>query len=105
MGIDGVYYATEYWDIEDHPERLADVIRGHCGTATNFPGIAEREIVQSQAANATYLHVLLTRLFEGTGRRLVRAVPSRQNGDTMLTWTRGYLLSRYSREQGAGGGT
>ena len=105
VGIDGVYYATEYWDIEDHPERLADVIRGHCGTATNFPGIAEREIVQSQAANATYLHVLLTRLFEGTGRRLVRAVPSRQNGDTMLTWTRGYLLSRYSREQGAGGGT
>lgn len=97
VGIDGVYYATEYWDIDEDPERLADVIRGHCGTAANFPGIDEREFVQAQAANATYVHMLLTRLFEGTGRRLVRAVPSRRDGDTMLTWTRGYLLARHSR--------
>lgn len=97
VGIDGVYYATEYWDIDEDPERLADVIRGHCGTAANFPGIDEREFVQAQAANATYVHVLLTRLFEGTGRRLVRTVPSRRDGDTMLTWTRGYLLARHSR--------
>ncbi len=96
VGIDGVYYATEPWGIEEDPEELPTMIRARCGSAGNFPDIDEREFVQSQAANATYVHVLLTRLFEGTGRRLVRAVPSRRNGDTMLTWTRGYLLSRHS---------
>lgn len=97
VGIDGVYYATEPWGIEGQPERLAEMIASQCGTVVNFPGIDEQEFVQSQAANATYVHVLLTSLFEGTGRRLVRAVPSRRDGDTMLTWTRGYLLARHSR--------
>jgi hypothetical protein len=97
VGIDGVYYATEPWGIEEQPERLVEMIPTQCGTVANFPGIDEREFVQSHAANATYVHVLLIRLFEGTGRRLVRAVPSRRDGDTILTWTRGYLLARHSR--------
>lgn len=100
VGIDGVYYATEYWDIDEDPERLADAIRGHCGTVTNFPGIDAQEFVQMQAANATYVHGLMRRLFAGTGRRLIRAVPSRRDGDTMPTWTRGYLLARHSRPRG-----
>lgn len=100
VGIDGVYYATEYWDIDEDPERLADAIRDHCGTVANFPGIDAQEFVQMQAANATYVHVLIRRLFAGTGRRLIRAVPSRRDGDTMLTWTRGYLLARHSRPRG-----
>jgi hypothetical protein len=100
VGIDGVYYATEPWAIDRNPERLREMIAARCGSAANFPGIDEREFVQAQAANATYVHVLLERLFTGTGRRLVRAVASRKDGDTMLTWTRGYLLARYSRPHG-----
>ena len=105
VGIDGVYYATEPWGIEEDPQRLPHMILAQCGSAGNFPGIDEREFVQAQAANATFVHMLLTQLFTGTGRRLVRAVPSRRNGDTMLTWTRGYLLARHCREEGTGGGT
>jgi hypothetical protein len=97
VGIDGVYYATESWGIEDEPGRLAELIQDRCGTVTNFPGIEERELVQVLAANATYVHTLLTTLFRGTGRRLVRTVPTRRDGDTLLTWTRGYLLARHSR--------
>jgi len=97
VGIDGVFYATEPWGIATEPQRLGDLIPTRCGDVGNFPHIETAEFVQAQAANATYVHVLLTRLFAGTGRRLVRAVPSRQDGDTLLTWTRGYLLSRHSR--------
>lgn len=97
VGIDGVYYATEPWGIADAPARLADLIVARCGDVTNFPGIEERELVQAQAANATYVHVLLERLFSHTGRRLLRAVPTRCDGDTVLTWTRGYLIQRHSR--------
>jgi len=52
--------------------------------------------VQAQAANATYIQALLARLFRDSGRRLVRAVPTRQDGETLLTWTRGYLIRRHS---------
>jgi hypothetical protein len=97
VGIDGVYYATEPWGIEEEPQRLADLIPARCGTVTNFPHIDEREFVQAQAANATYIKVLLDRLFAASGRRLVRAVPTRRDGETLLTWTRGYLIRRYSR--------
>lgn len=100
IGIDGAYYATEYWDIADEPQRLAELIVARCPDAGNFPEIAEREYVQSQAANATYVVRLMARLFEGTGRRLVRTVPTRVDGQTQLTWTRGYLIARYSRADG-----
>lgn len=97
VGIDGVYYATEPWGIEEEPERLADLIPERCSSATNFPQIEEQDRVQAQAANATYINVLLTRLFHGSGHTLVRAVPTRRAGETLLTWTRGYLIQRYSR--------
>jgi len=96
VGIDGVFYATEPWGINEAPERLADLLPERCSSAVNFPQIDERERVQAQAANATYIHVLLTRLFAGSGHRLVRAVPTRRDGETLLTWTRGYLIDRYS---------
>lgn len=97
VGIDGVYYAAEHWGIAHDLRLLRDMIVAQCGRVTNFRGIDEQEFVQAQAANATYIHVLLTRLFAGTGRRLVRAVPTRRAGETLLTWTRGYLLARHSR--------
>lgn len=96
VGIDGVYYATEPWGIEEEPERLADLIPDRCHAVANFPHIDERELVQAQAANATYIQALLARLFQASGRRLVRAAPTRQDGETLLTWTRGYLIHRHS---------
>jgi hypothetical protein len=96
VGIDGVYYATEPWGIAHEPERLAELIPDRCHTVANFPHIDERELVQAQAANATYIQALLARLFRDSGRRLVRAVPTRQDGETLLTWTRGYLIRRHS---------
>lgn len=107
VGIDGVFYATEYWNIAEQPETLADVIRARCGTASNFPGIHEREFVQAQAANATYVHALVSAIFGTTNRRLIRAVPSRTETGTQLTWTRGYLLCRHSHGPAAdvGGST
>jgi hypothetical protein len=96
VGIDGVYYATEPWRIAHEPERLAELIPDRCHTVANFPHIDERELVQAQAANATYIQALLARLFRDSGRRLVRAVPTRQDGETLLTWTRGYLIHRHS---------
>jgi hypothetical protein len=97
VGIDGVYYATEEWGLADTPDRLPAMIVDRCGTVANFPEIERCERTQARAANATYVHVLLSRLFARTGRRLVKAVPTRRDGDTILTWTRGYLIARFSR--------
>lgn len=96
VGIDGVYYATSYWGIEEEPDRLPERIVAAAADVSHFPEIDSREFVQAQAANATYVQALLTFLFAGTPRRLVRAVATRVDGETRLTWTRGFLLCRHS---------
>ena len=100
VGIDAVYHATRHWGIEENPEELRAAIDSHCHDVANFPGIETGEYVQPQAANATYVQTLLfgrDGLFRTTKHRLLRALPSKDDEGTVLTWTRGYLLCKHSR--------
>jgi hypothetical protein len=100
VGIDAVYHATRHWGIEENPETLRSGIETHCHDVANFPGIETGEYVQAQAANATYVQTLLfgpAGLFRTTRHHLLRALPSRNDDGTLLTWTRGYLICRHSR--------
>lgn len=99
VGIDAVFHATRHWGIEENPEQLRGAIEAHCHDVGNFPGIETGEYIQSQAANATYMQTLLfgrDGLFRTTMHRLLRALPSRDEAGTLLTWTRGYVLCRHS---------
>jgi hypothetical protein len=99
VGIDAVYHATRHWRIEENPETLLSGIESHCHDAANFPGIDTGEYVQAQAANATYVQTLLfgqAGLFRTTRHHLLRALPSKDDEGTLLTWTRGYLICRHS---------
>lgn len=100
VGIDAVFHATRHWGIEENPESLAAAIESHCHDVRNFPGIESGEYIQPQAANATYVQTLLfgrRGLFRTTHHHLLRALPSRDDSGTVLTWTRGYLICRNSR--------
>lgn len=99
VGIDAVFHATRHWGIEENPEQLRAAIEAHCHDVRNFPGIETGEYIQPQAANATYVQTLLfgrDGLFRSTTHRLLRALPSRDDTGTLLTWTRGYVLCKYS---------
>ena len=99
VGIDAVFHATRHWGIEETPEQLRAAIESHCHEVGNFPGIETGEYIQPQAANATYVQTLLygrDGLFRTTTHRLLRALPSRDDEGTLLTWTRGYLLCKHS---------
>jgi hypothetical protein len=100
VGIDAVYHATRHWGIEENPETLRSAIESHCHDVDTFPGIETGEYIQPQAANATYVQTLLfgrDGLFRRTDHHLLRALPSRDGEGTLLNWTRGYLICRYSR--------
>jgi hypothetical protein len=100
VGIDAVYHATRHWGIEENPETLLSGIESHCHDVATFAGIETGEYVQAQAANATYVQTLLfgpAGLFRTTHHHLLRALPSRDDEGTRLTWTRGYLICRHSR--------
>ena len=100
VATDAVYHATRYWDAENDPVKLVELIMKHCHETGHFPGIETNEFVQAQAANATYVHALLygrSGLFRSDHRALSHALPNKVNDKTRLTWTRGYLIERYSR--------
>jgi hypothetical protein len=100
VGIDAVYHATRHWGVEENPETLRSGIESHCHDVANFPGIETGEYIQPQAANATYVQTLLFGpggLFRTTRHHLLRALPSKDDTGTLLTWTRGSLICRHSR--------
>lgn len=100
VGIDAVYHATRHWGVEENPETLRSGIESHCYDVANFPEIETGEYIQPQAANATYVQTLLfgpAGLFRTTRHHLLRALPSKDDTGTLLTWTRGYLICRHSR--------
>jgi len=101
VGIDGAWWATKYWNIQDTPSQLQDSL-GACLNYQNFPNILTNKSTQFQCANATYIDTLLygsvNGLFKRDPTKFSKALP---NDDavtkaSVLTWTRGYVLLKYS---------
>lgn len=100
VATDAVYHATKFWDAHKNPQQLTKLILGYCDKLESFPGIESNEFVQVQAANATYIQALLygkSGLFRSDRSTLSHALPSKDEGKTRLTWTRGYLMQAYAR--------
>ena len=100
VGTDAIYHAAKYWEIEADPIQLTSMILANCSDLNAFPGIEINERVQAQAANATYVQALLygkSGLFKSNRSALVRALPNLVDGQVRLTWTRGFLLQKYSQ--------
>lgn len=99
VATDAVYHATKFWEAHNDPRRLVNLIFENCHKLEAFPGIETNEFTQAQAANATYIQALLygkDGLFRSNHALLSRALPSKYEGKTRLTWTRGYLMQIYT---------
>ena len=100
VGIDGVYHALKYWQIENNPAELSEIVKSKIGNYDEFKGILDNEFVQAQAANATYISALLhgpNGLFSRNPKKIVAALPNKTNKGRLLTWTRGFLLVKYAQ--------
>ena len=99
VGIDGIYHALKYWQIEDCPSDLNDIVKTRIGNYETFDGILHNEYVQAQTANATYISALLygpNGLFNDNPKKITSALPNKTDKGRLLTWTRGFLLVKYA---------
>lgn len=107
VGIDGAYYALQYWNLDAAPTRaeFSAKIQDQCASVANFTDIAKAKYVQRQCASATYINALLyggSGLFSATPDKFARTLKSKAvdaagSVDTVLTWTRGYLMLKYAQ--------
>ena len=107
VGIDGAYYALQYWNLDAAPTRsdFSAKIQDQCASAKNFTDIATVKYVQRQCASASYINALLyggSGLFSATPDKFARTLQSKAvdaagSVDTVLTWTRGYLMLKYAQ--------
>lgn len=113
VGIDSAFWATQFgkssdriWDITATPSRLQTTLETYCAGPSAWSSILKRLGSEpsvhdiNQCANATYISTMLfgvNGLFrEGRSPTIARTLSSDdQDGKTVLTWTRGYLLQRY----------
>ncbi|MFM8557570.1 MAG: hypothetical protein ACKODG_15600 [Betaproteobacteria bacterium] len=113
VGIDGAFFAMQFgkssdriWDVATEPSRLQATLEATCSGSSAWSSILAKlggtsnRFDRNQCANATYIN---TMLYGGNGLfrdsrtpTTARSVSSNdQTGNTVLTWTRGYLLQRY----------
>ena len=123
-GIGGAYFAMHDdlygWNVSQTPRKLAGTVNGTCGPAGAWDSIQAKAVakdseydptkppkyVVNQCANATYINELAygsQGLFVGKQKnKLLRTLPAQAkvNGvdQTVLTWTRGYLLLKYGNK-------
>jgi hypothetical protein len=113
VGIDGAHFALGFdpvWNVTLTPANLRQTLDTHCSGPTAWSSMltklghaspeASSPLERNQCANSTYINTMLfgnSGLFRNNGSTFMRTVSSRQNGATVLTWTRGYLLQRYGK--------
>lgn len=113
VGIDGAHFALRFdpvWNVTLTPAGLRQALDTHCSGPSAWSAMltklglagpdASSKFQRNQCANSTYVNTMLfgnSGLFRNNGSAFARTVSSEQNGATVLTWTRGYLLQRYGK--------
>ena len=113
VGIDSAHFALTFesvWNVTLTPASLRQALDTHCSSPSAWGPMltklglagpdAASKFQRNQCANSTYVNTMLggnNGLFRNNGSAFARTVSSEQNGATVLTWTRGYLLQRYGK--------
>ena len=77
--------------------QLAAKTQAMCNSKINFD--LSKSYLQKQCPSATYINSLLygpSGLFFNNPEKFSKVVPTKVSGDTVLTWTRGYLMNKYA---------
>lgn len=100
VGIDAIYHALKFWDLQDKPSQLGVFIESFDHDHIHFESIHTNEYTQAQSANATYIHALLygnNGILRKNPEKLISAIPNKSSDGKLLTWTRGFLLEKHAK--------
>ena len=99
VGIDNFYYTAK--DLKYAPSTgfLAEEFKTKLANYCQGPVVSDA-FAQNVCPNGTFMYDYLfgaNGLFKNSSASFAGVLSPKENGDTVLTWTRGYLLQKYSR--------
>lgn len=98
-GINGAFYAYETFGLHERPlseQLLSSKTQEMCADKSHFD--LSKGFSRHQCASATYIHALLygpSGIFSKAPHAFTQVVPTRSSDETVLSWTRGYLLNKH----------
>lgn len=99
VGLDNFYYSAA--DLQYTPTTGFVAAEFKSKLLTYCSGqVADKTFAQNVCPNGTYMYDFLfgsNGLFANSTATFAGVQPTKENGDTVLTWTRGYLLQKYSQ--------
>lgn len=102
VGVSGAYFTLKDFGAVNAPSQLMRKLN-LCHTYKSWPNIETDDFAQFACPNGTYLNTVLfdptTGIFRSQPSRLIKALPDQdpKTDATRLTWTRGFLLIKYSQ--------
>lgn len=99
VGIDNFYYTADDLNVAESTNFNPITFATNLETKCAAPIAGSKLFQQSICANGTFMNSFLfgiNGLFNNSTTNFAGVLASKQNGSTVLTWTRGYLLLKYA---------
>lgn len=99
VGIDNFYYTADDLNLAESTNFDPAAFEAVLTTKCSAPISGSKLFQQAICANGTFMNSFLfgnNGLFNGSSANFAGVLSPKQNGTTVLTWTRGYLLLKYA---------
>lgn len=100
VGVDNFYYTAADLNLAESINFDSTTFANNLLTKCSSPIEGNKLQIQAICANGTFMNSFLfaaaNGLFNGSTASFSGVLPSKTNGTTVLTWTRGYLLQKYA---------
>jgi hypothetical protein len=100
VGIDNFYYKADDLNLAESTNFNPTAFETALTTKCSSPISGEKLFQQAICPNGTFMDSFLfgtNGLFNGSSATFAGVLAPKQNGTTVLTWTRGYLLQKYAK--------
>jgi len=99
VGVDNFYYTADDLNLAESTNFNPTTFETALTTKCESPISGKKLFQQAICANGTFMDSFLfgtNGLFNGSSANFAGVLAPKQNGKTVLTWTRGYLLQKYA---------
>ena len=99
VGVDNFYYTARGLNVNESVNFSSTTFESELLATCAQPISGNNLLAQGICANGTFMDTFLfgiNGLFNGSSANFAGVLASKQNGTTVLTWTRGYLLLKYA---------
>jgi hypothetical protein len=102
VGVDNFYYTADDLSLAEstsfNPTTFENNLVSKCSSSISGNKLQAQAICANGTFMNSFLFAATNGLFNGSTASFSGVLPSKVNGTTVLTWTRGYLLQKYANQ-------